>query len=110
MGIVVGPQMRIAFNGDNDDIITFLESVLAATNAIYIAQLNIKLQVRHFVILDETGASEMGIPDCSSMDGQLSGIRNGIKPSTQGLWHLFDDCFPGSGVIGKAYVGAICGN
>merc|ERR1712039_687629 len=30
------------------------------------------------------------------------------QPAQMGLWHLFDDCFPGSGTIGLASVGGLC--
>lgn len=114
IGIAIGSGLlQKQFQNDQSRLQNWLQGVVADTNLVYATQLNIRIEVVQLYIA--TGAESWDNPTCSKSifdqlgtDNSSPGLTRWRPPSQQGLWHLLDDCFPGSGVIGLAYIGSLC--
>ena len=103
IGIAVGSMFQSTF-GKNTA--AQVQSMVSSVNFIYKNQLNIELVVDHLY----TGSGQFNDECLTGIGSQMVSFREWPKPSSQGLWHLIDDCFgrsPGS-VAGTAYMRAIC--
>lgn len=101
IGIAVGN----AFKNSYSNVASKVQSIVSSANFVYKNQLNIELAVDHLY----TGAGNWNDGCRMDIDKQLDRLTDWQEPSTQGLWHLIDDCFGSSGnVAGIAYIGTIC--
>jgi len=113
IGIVIASNLYERLGTDVDNCGFFLASVFSKINLIYQAQLNVVLTVERLGVVAAHDSSapryDQG-PTCSmNMTMQLAWFSVSELPYT-GIWHLMDDCFPGSGVVGLAYTASICQN
>lgn len=117
MGIAVGSTLyRNKYNSNKQTAIDRVAEMITKTNLVYGGQLNIMLKVNKFVVagVDESPSWDnynSCNPHRMSINTQLSQFTSWAPSANtggNGLWHLLDDCFAGSGVVGLAWVGTLC--
>lgn len=117
IGIAIGPTLfNGKLKGSKKQALKWIETVVSEANVIYTQQLNTKLQVKH-VLIAESESRNFPFPAWAN-DGcaktifdQLKDFATTTDRSSQGLWHLFDDCHDKHGSsqpIGVAYRGVLC--
>merc|ERR1712137_104608 len=81
-------------------------------NMVYEPQMHVVLEVGYLhIVQDHNGAPDWDEgDDCPfTINDQLDKWSKWNFPNQDmGVWHVFDDCFPGGGTIGLAYVGVLC--
>jgi len=110
MGVAVGSKLYAKFSSDME-VLQWLQSVFAQANLIYRPQLNFVLQIGNSYLQatpNNAPSWNQGNSCPQSINTQLDNFKRWDQPAQMGLWHLFDDCFPGSGSIGLASVGVLC--
>ena len=111
MGIVLASSLIRRFDNDIDKAVKYTESLLVRTNSAFIRQLNIKLMLKHIVVVDGDAGEQhdWDTEDCNnSIFESFDKFRKYKKPSNQGLWHLIDSCYRAGNAIGVAFSGVIC--
>merc|ERR1719454_2477287 len=90
------------------EAVQYLQSVFAKANLVYTPQMNLVLSIHSVYIPSATGNSESW-NSCTATPGeQLAKMQAWAQNPVLGLWHLFDDCFLGTGQIGLANTGVAC--
>eukprot|EP00808_Paulinella_micropora_P017517 g21446.t1 len=114
LGFAVGHKLVAKLKERALNTEAFVASLVASINLVYEAQLNIRLSVANVFVQQTAGGPSWNNPTTSctlSISKQLDNfgpwVVNGA-PARRGLWHLIDDCFPGAGTIGLAYIGTLC--
>lgn len=111
MGIVLASSLLRRFDNDIDKSIKYVEGLLVRTNTAFIRQLNIKLMLKHIVVVDSDAGEEhdWDTKDCgNTIFESFHKFRKYEKPSKQGLWHLIDSCHKAGNAIGVAFSGVLC--
>ena len=103
IGIAVGSSFQQTFAKSTT---AQVQSMVSAVNFAFKNQLNIELTVDHLYL----GPGPFNEDCATGIDLQFSAFIRWQKPSTQGLWHIIDDCLGLSGerCSGTAYRGAVC--
>merc|ERR1719464_1892819 len=89
----------------------------------YSAQMGVEIALQDLVLGDTTGFDRTSFNEAPTQPGrrtcpsgkqpgtrlsELRSWRQTYHPNRMGLWHLMTHCHPPSGVVGVAYVGALC--
>ena len=103
IGIAVGSMFQSTFG---KSATAQVQSMVSAANFIYMNQLNIELAVDHLY----TGSGPYNQGCVTGIRSQMTAFTAWQKPSSQGLWHLIDDCLALSrqSISGTAYMSAVC--
>uniref|UniRef100_A0A7S3PQQ6 Peptidase M12B domain-containing protein n=1 Tax=Aplanochytrium stocchinoi TaxID=215587 RepID=A0A7S3PQQ6_9STRA len=108
IGVFVGSKLATRL-GDDDAVEIWVEGIVAMANIIYARQLNIYLVVDDITIANRLGTDSWDNPICNlSISQQFDAFNEQSRPSAQGLWHIFDDCYKPGDAIGLAYPGTLC--
>lgn len=116
IGVAIGSSVFTnRFRTNLQNTINSLASIIAKTNLVYGTQLNINLKVSEIYISGRDGIPSWdNNKNCLNkrvnINSQLSSFKSWASQKNKklGIWHLIDDCFKGSGVIGLAWVGTLC--
>lgn len=116
IGIAVGSSLfRNKYNNNKQTAINSIANIINKANLIYGVQLNIILKVTSLYISSIDGNPSWDsynrcVRKQVNINNQLSLFKSWVRQNNlvDGLWHLLDDCFAGSGVVGLAWVGTLC--
>jgi len=114
IGLVLTSRYFDYLNQDYDDVMTYLQEMLALTNYIFKNQLGIELVLNHLII-QETDVDAPPWNTCKEARVLFTEFKNWIhnnEPMSLGLWHLLAYCTTSETgpIIGLAYVGTLCSN
>ena len=110
MGIFADHHYYNVF-GSTSGTIAAITNNVNSMNGIYIAQLNVKTYVSSMVIKLSYGGSDWNAQVCPDIDtklDQISASSDIAGVPSNGLWHLFTNCYPPPGTIGLAWLGVMC--
>eukprot|EP00924_Labyrinthula_sp_SR-Ha-C_P003396 snap_masked-scaffold_15-processed-gene-8.33-mRNA-1 protein AED:0.38 eAED:0.38 QI:0/0/0/0.5/1/1/4/0/999 len=115
IGVSVGSNLLKQIGG-SENLLQYIELIVANTNVFYYQQLNVKLVVHavEFVSEEDAGSVLWDNHDCQqTIQEQLKSYKKVSRPSRQGIWHLMDDCYgkgvnSDGGAIGLAHINAVC--
>lgn len=118
MGIAVDASFFIAAGRSRLAVLREIETTMAATRLLYLAQLNILLTIGRVVIAEDAGADPplyQGAPGGMPCNMNSMSLLEQFADWTDhepevGLWHLFTNCWVPPGVVGIAQVGSLCQN
>ena len=114
LGIVVTQALLARFNMNQIEILAWLEEIVSNTNHVYGSQMNLNFIIDEVVFHENTDTSHpMEWNGCSSdpytrLYSFATWVREQSFYNRKTLWHMFGDCFTGTGVIGIAYIQALC--
>eukprot|EP00510_Aplanochytrium_minuta_P009201 CAMPEP_0184056182 /NCGR_PEP_ID=MMETSP0956-20121227/7627_1 /TAXON_ID=627963 /ORGANISM="Aplanochytrium sp, Strain PBS07" /LENGTH=534 /DNA_ID=CAMNT_0026350163 /DNA_START=371 /DNA_END=1976 /DNA_ORIENTATION=- len=116
VGVAVGSE-AVKKNGGLCDVHDAIVNMVAETNLVFSAQVNVYILMNHLYVVDpDTRSSSLLFDNANCGDSiftQFNNFRDFLPQesvSGQGFWHLVDDCFGEgeSSAIGIAYVGGMC--
>jgi len=116
LGIAIGSTLyKNKYGSSKQKTIDEVGEMITKTNLVYGGQINVVFKVGKIFIAGQDGSPSWDNyaqcnPHRQSINSQLSQFKSWApkSPGEGGLWHLLDDCFAGSGVVGLAWVGTLC--
>jgi hypothetical protein len=113
IGLAMGSELLSSVFRNNEQVaMNWMKIQVDKTNLLYRQQLGVTLRVKDYYIAKGASNAPWDNVGCSrDIEWQLGSFQNWNKPSTRGLWHLFDACWTGQAgrtTAGLATTGAIC--
>ena len=115
IGIATDLGFLEANGGKLQSVLALVESAVAKTNEVFVAQFNILLRIAQVVVTSQSNEApplsmcepsiQENLKRFSEWAGKLpvDGDQS-VQPVQQGLWHLFTACYSPPGNIGMAYI------
>eukprot|EP00808_Paulinella_micropora_P023459 g23646.t1 len=95
IGIALGSKLYYRMGGTPSNAQAFLSNIFATINT----------STNGGPSWNQGNSCPMSI---STQLDYFSSWASSNAPKGEGLWHLIDDCFPGAGIIGLAWIGTLC--